>query len=282
MKQNSKNLLAGASAVLLLGAISASNAQTASTAPSTSAPATVTVPMPVPGPGPRPCRSEAHRQFDFWIGDWDVTTPDGKPAGTNLIKLILANCVMHESWKTGTGFAGESYNVYDAVRKVWHQTWVDVGGTLLVLEGKFEGGAMTMSDRSLAGKNPNAINEIVWTPNADGSVSQRWSVSNDGGKTWKLSFDGRYVRAARPQPAVPVTAAQFDQTINTVERLGGRVTTRTEGGRTFISKLDLSRSTVTDAGIKLLLDTPDLPELDLRQTSVSDAGLVKLGQLEHL
>ncbi|MEQ1516386.1 MAG: hypothetical protein ABL931_07860, partial [Usitatibacteraceae bacterium] len=46
----------------------------------------------------KPCLSIENRQFDFWIGDWDVTTPDGKLAGTNLIKPILAGCVLHENW----------------------------------------------------------------------------------------------------------------------------------------------------------------------------------------
>ncbi len=27
-----------------------------------------------------------NHDFDFWIGDWNVTTSDGKPAGTNRIE----------------------------------------------------------------------------------------------------------------------------------------------------------------------------------------------------
>jgi hypothetical protein len=36
-------------------------------------------------PRANPCAGAEHHQFDFWIGDWDVTTPDGKPAGRNRI-----------------------------------------------------------------------------------------------------------------------------------------------------------------------------------------------------
>jgi hypothetical protein len=32
----------------------------------------------------------------------------------------------------GGGYSGESLNEYDAARKVWHQTWVDSSGTLLL------------------------------------------------------------------------------------------------------------------------------------------------------
>lgn len=176
----------------------AGNAQTS--APSVPA-AAPTAPPPA-APRPVPCIAAENRQFDFWIGDWDVTNPDGKPAGTNLIKPELNGCVLHEFWKGRGGFVGESFNTYDARRKVWHQTWVDGTGTLLMMDGKFEGGSMTLSDRDMPGKpDQNAINEISWTPNADGSVRQHWRVSADGGKTWKTSFDGKYVKSNRPQPS---------------------------------------------------------------------------------
>ena len=171
------------------------NAQT----PAAAAPPAPTVPA---APQPAPCTAAENRQFDFWIGDWDVTDPAGKAAGTNLIKPELNGCVLHEFWKGRGGFVGESFNSYDAQRKVWHQTWADGAGNLLLMDGKFEGGSMTLSDRDMPGKpDRNAINEITWTPNADGSVRQHWRVSADGGKSWKTSFDGKYVKSNRPQPS---------------------------------------------------------------------------------
>ena len=44
-----------------------------------------------------------HRQFDFWIGRWDVFQPDGKKAGENLIEPILGGCPL---LKRGPGGAG--------------------------------------------------------------------------------------------------------------------------------------------------------------------------------
>ena len=70
-----------------------------------------------------------------------------------------------------------------------------------MLEGRFESGAMTLSDKDLPGKaDPQAINEIAWTTIAGGAVRQLWRASADGGKTWVVAFDGKYVRAAREQP----------------------------------------------------------------------------------
>jgi hypothetical protein len=183
------NKLNGVLALLTSTGLSIANAQsTAQTAPA--------------GQAKPPCRAPEHRQFDFWIGDWDVFAPDGKPAGTNLIKPVLGQCVLHEHWMGKGGPAGESFNAYDASRKVWHQTWVDAGGNVLMLDGRFEDGSMVLSDKTLPGKpNPDVVNEIAWTANADGSVRQHWRVSRDGGKSWTSLFDGKYVRAARPQPA---------------------------------------------------------------------------------
>ena len=59
-------------------------------------------------------------------------------------------------------------------------------------------GSMVLSDATLPGKkDAKQVNEITWTPNADGSVRQHWRVSPDGGATWTTSFDGKYVRAKR-------------------------------------------------------------------------------------
>lgn len=147
-------------------------------------------------PAPPPCPAAEARQFDFWLGDWDVFTPDGKLAGTNRIAKLYG-CVLHESW-SNPKVQGQSFNLYDADRGVWHQTWVDSSGSLLVIEGAMRGGSMVLSDATLPGKkDAKQVNEIAWTPNADGSVRQHWRVSADGGKTWTTSFDGKYVRAKR-------------------------------------------------------------------------------------
>ena len=90
------------------------------------------------------CDASEHRQFDFWLGEWNVRTPDGKLAGVNSIKREYDGCVLHERYATQRGYSGESLNMYDAGRKVWHQTWVDTSGALLLLEGGLRGGSMVL------------------------------------------------------------------------------------------------------------------------------------------
>jgi hypothetical protein len=142
---------------------------------------------------PPPCASAEHRQFDFWIGDWRVHTPDGKFAGINRITQEYGGCVIHEHYVTGKGYSGESLNVYDAARQVWHQTWVDSEGLLLTLEGRWDGKGMLLEGLAPTQSGGMARQRIRWTPHDDGSVRQLWEAADDKGN-WSVVFDGRYTR----------------------------------------------------------------------------------------
>src|SRR5260370_11027933 len=82
----------------------------------------------------RPCAyATENRQFDFWLGEWSVTTTQGGiPAGGSKIELILEDCVVQENWKSQNGpYSGKSYNIYNQAQKRWEQYWVDnVGGNI--------------------------------------------------------------------------------------------------------------------------------------------------------
>ena len=56
-----------------------------------------------PAAAPKACAAPEHRQFDFWIGEWEVTTPNGAPAGRNRIESILDGCALRESWTGAKG-----------------------------------------------------------------------------------------------------------------------------------------------------------------------------------
>jgi hypothetical protein len=140
----------------------------------------------------RGCRAPEHRQFDFWIGEWEVTTPDGARAGHNRIESILDGCALRESWTGSKGSSGTSYNAYDRQTGKWHQTWVDNGGLLLHLDGVFAGGKMVLSGETRDSSGARVLNRITWQETARGAVRQLWETSADGGKTWRVAFDGRY------------------------------------------------------------------------------------------
>lgn len=144
----------------------------------------------------KPCDSAEYRQFDFWLGQWDVYLPSGKPAGASVIQSFADGCALLENWSGTGGFTGKSINIYDITDKQWHQSWVDNSGSRLNLDGKFTDGKMVLAADA---PNPNKAGailrqQITWTRNADGSVRQLWETSEDAGKTWVTAFDGKYVR----------------------------------------------------------------------------------------
>lgn len=143
--------------------------------------------------GAAACTAPEHRAFDFWLGEWQVRTPDGKLAGTNRIEREYDGCVLHEKYTTGRGYSGESLNIYDAPRKVWHQTWVDTTGMLLMLEGGLRDGRMVLEGQTTGADSVVTKHRITWTPGADGSVRQLWE-SMDAKGQWAIAFDGAYTR----------------------------------------------------------------------------------------
>jgi hypothetical protein len=138
-----------------------------------------------------PCDTPAHRAFDFWLGAWQVHTPEGKLAGNSRIELEYGGCVIHEHYATGGGYSGESLNTYDATRNVWHQTWVDSSGMLLLLEGGLRDGKMVLEGETVNVDTPPTKHRITWSSNPDGSVRQFWESTDDHGE-WTVAFDGRY------------------------------------------------------------------------------------------
>ena len=146
---------------------------------------------------PPPCATPENDQFDFWIGDWVVTrADDGRYAGQSHVESVLGGCALHESWIGAKGYTGYSYNAYDANRGVWHQTWVDSSGGLLIIEGRFDEGRMVLQGDARQADGKPITNRIAWTPLADGRVRQTWDATVDGGRSWQTVFDGIYAKRA--------------------------------------------------------------------------------------
>lgn len=142
-----------------------------------------------------PCDAPEFRQFDFWLGAWTVHGREGRVTGTSQIERAHGGCVLHERYTTDRGYSGESLNLYDATRRVWHQSWVDSGGLLLVLEGGLRDGQMVLEGRATQKGGKVVRHRISWSPQSDGSLRQLWEQTNDSGD-WVIAFDGRYVRKA--------------------------------------------------------------------------------------
>jgi hypothetical protein len=147
---------------------------------------------------PAACASPEHRQFDFWIGSWDVfETQTGMPAGHSLIERVYDGCALRENWSE-PGFTGGSLNHYGAQDGRWRQTWTDSAGAWREFVGGLQDGRMVLVWR-YASKDAEAGEvqvRMTFTPEPGGEVRQYSDVSSDGGRTWRLRYDYTY-RPAR-------------------------------------------------------------------------------------
>lgn len=139
------------------------------------------------------CAAAEYRQFDFWIGKWEVRSPDDRVLGHNTIRRVGGGCGLLEEWRGAEGGRGVSVSTFEPDREAWTQTWVGSGATLHLV-GELVDGEMVLS-----GSTPRAtprgqvLDRITWTPLADGRVRQTWDTSADGGESWSTGFVGVYV-----------------------------------------------------------------------------------------
>jgi hypothetical protein len=145
------------------------------------------------------CSLPEASQFDFWIGDWDLTWNDTLQA-TNHVEKILGNCTVQENFNSPkTNLLGKSWSVYNVNYKVWQQTWVDNYGGYTDVMGGIQGDSMVLSTPeknvpktiSPSGK---IINRMVYFHITPKSFDWNWESSTDGGKTWKSNWLIHYRR----------------------------------------------------------------------------------------
>jgi hypothetical protein len=151
------------------------------------------------------CHGAVHREFDFWVGTWDVRSEDGGLLGRNEITRIAHGCGLLENWHGADGGEGMSINTWDRGLGKWTQRWVGAG-SVLWLEGGLDEGRMVLGGVRKTRAGP-VQDRITWTPLPEGRVSQVWEISADGGKSWRLLFAGYYSAAGdAPTPAAAAKA----------------------------------------------------------------------------
>lgn len=142
----------------------------------------------------RPCMySDRARQFDFWIGEWDVLNPLGQKAGTSVIQQFAEGCGVLENWTSTLGGNGKSINFYDPTTERWYQYWMGANGLPARYAGVYKDNAMRYEGETLAGANKvrTRLTFFNLDPN---TVRQLAEQSTDDGKTWTTTYDFKYVR----------------------------------------------------------------------------------------
>jgi hypothetical protein len=154
-------------------------------------------------PPPPACTAPEHRQFDFWVGYWDVR-PTGKDklVAHSLIEKLYGGCTIRENWMPLSNPGGGSLNMYDPLDKRWHQTWHDSSNARVEFDGGLVGHKMVLLGfwPGINGPGQDGWVRMSFSPNADGSVRQFGELSTDNGLTWSPNFDFTYAKSSSAPP----------------------------------------------------------------------------------
>lgn len=149
-------------------------------------------------PQPSRCQTEPeYRQFDFWIGEWEVKNAQDNIVGNSIIESILGECVIFENWTGGSGaYTGKSLNYYNVIVGKWQQKWIDNQGIPIEFEGFYDAETKTMRYTGTGvGADTSIVHyKLTFYHLTNDYVRQQWEQSSDDKETWQTIFDGHYRR----------------------------------------------------------------------------------------
>jgi hypothetical protein len=132
-----------------------------------------------------PCLDDArHRQFDFWVGTWQMG-----PLQRSMVRSLLDGCMIEENYMPPQppsapgappgplAVLGRSINAYDPDTGLWHQTWISVFPTgHLRMSGSLQERVMRLGMQVQTPTGPFVVN-FWWQKEGDGGVRQSWSFN---------------------------------------------------------------------------------------------------------
>lgn len=137
--------------------------------------------------------------FDFWIGEWDLSWSDGSHEvhGHNVISRVLNDRVILEEFdgRPGADLRGMSVSTISPETGLWHQTWVDDNGGYLDFSGGLRDGDMVL-EREATRDGATFRQRMLWTEIGPDSIEWRWQRSPDVGAPWETVWAVSYRRAA--------------------------------------------------------------------------------------
>ena len=144
---------------------------------------------------PKPCTTTECSQFDFWVGEWELTYNDTVHA-TNHITKEMDGCLVHEHFHDPTNsYRGESWSVFSSKTKKWNQTWVDNQGAYIALTGEFKDGKMILSTEPVTMPDGSRLqSRMVFYNITHNTFDWDWEATTDEGKTWKNNWRIHYKR----------------------------------------------------------------------------------------
>jgi hypothetical protein len=144
-----------------------------------------------PAPAPPPaCETGEHRQFDFWVGRWDVYRSDtNQLVAHSLIEKLYGGCAVRENWMPLNGFgAGGSLNSYRPEKKKWRQVYTGAANGWAEYSGGMDRDAMVLVGTQIMPNGTRTPVRITYKRGESGSILQIGEQSPDGGESWQLRY----------------------------------------------------------------------------------------------
>ena len=138
------------------------------------------------------------RDFDFWLGTWDVRWGADGERGRNVVTRTFGGYVVEERFdgRPGVDMTGMSVSVFDEHRGLWRQTWVDDAGTYFALEGGMAGDELHLLCRDHNTPEAQAVFRMRFFDIAPDGLTWAWERSLDGERTFEERWRLAYTRAA--------------------------------------------------------------------------------------
>ena len=134
-----------------------------------------------------------YRQFDFWVGEWNVSAPNGQQVGANSVKLLEDGCIVEENWTSAGGGTGKSFNFYNPITHQWHQSYMDNSGGNWMMDGEYKDGTLRYQGAIYSPGTKVVVHMTFFNLGPD-KVRQWAETSMDDGKTWSVIWNATYVR----------------------------------------------------------------------------------------
>lgn len=157
-------------------------------------------------------RAGAERDFDFFLGSWDVKHRrlkkrlagnndweefDGSTRCQSLLGGV-ANINDSVSYRAGGVYRGMGLRAFDANSQTWADWWLDGRNPVKIDTpgiGRFEGRVGTFFSEDLHDGKPVRVRG-VFTHLSDSRMQWEQAFSPDGGATWETNWVMRYTRTA--------------------------------------------------------------------------------------
>lgn len=140
---------------------------------------------------PPACATPEDRQFDFWVGEWDVMgTGHRALVAESTITLADEDCIVMENWRPFSSGHAHSISVYDHANRHWRQYYAGAGIAPTEYTGVLDAAGVLRFD--IDGSSPR---KRMNYQRIDANTVRQWGEQYDEAThAWTTTWDLTYRR----------------------------------------------------------------------------------------